>query len=209
MVGLQSIGFGFIFKVIKWLGLVAILGYIVILTWLAAQADLLQRDVIRPADAIVVFGARAYINGNINRCLAARVERAAELYHAGQAPYLLMSGGIDPEDGVSEADTMQMLAMRYGVPADRIWRERESTSTYANLKLSQPILQQMKAERVLLVSDRFHVARIHQLAQAQGYTQFQVVSADQSPCQTETILRLRATSREPLAIVKNALKGYF
>jgi uncharacterized SAM-binding protein YcdF (DUF218 family) len=191
-------------------GLLILVVYTGLIGWILHDVQQFQQRPLHTADLIMVFGAHVQANGQLNRCLAARVQRAAQLYHAGYAPYLLMSGGINPEDGLSEADTMQRLAIQAGVPASRILRERASHNTYENLKLSQPLLQQVHAKQIIMVSDWFHLPRINQMAQAQGYAQRQMVAAyADNPCWYNPQLRVRAVSREPLAIVKNVLKGYF
>lgn len=191
-------------------GVLTLALYTGLIGWIFYQVQQFQQRPLHTADLIMVFGAHVQANGQLNRCLAARVQRAAQLYHAGYAPYLLMSGGINPKDGLSEADTMQRLAIQAGVPAHRILRERASRNTYENLKLSQPLLQQVQAQQIIMVSDWFHLPRINQMAQAQGYTQRQMVAAyANNPCWYNPQLRVRAVSREPLAIVKNVLKGYF
>ncbi|HEX2948824.1 MAG TPA: hypothetical protein VHV83_04545 [Armatimonadota bacterium] len=48
-------------------------------------------DYRRPADVIVVFGARAYADGEPSTALADRVRTACMLYHAGYAPCLIFS----------------------------------------------------------------------------------------------------------------------
>lgn len=191
-------------------GLLVLMAYFCLIGWIIYQVKRFDQQPVHTADLIMVFGAHVQANGKLNRCLAARVQQAVRLYHAGYAPYLLMSGGINPEDGLSEADTMQRLAIQAGVPAARILRERASHNTYENLKLSQPLAQRIQAKQVIMVSDWFHLPRINQMAQAQGYMQRQMVAAyADNPCWYNPKLRARAVSREPLAIVKNVLKGYF
>lgn len=191
-------------------GLFALTIYACLIGWILYEVKQFQQRPLHTADLIMVFGAHVQANGQLNRCLAARVQQAVQLYHAGYAPYLLMSGGINPEDGLSEADTMQRLAIQAGVPANRILRERASRNTYENLKLSQPLIQRIHAKQVIMVSDWFHLPRINQMAQAQGYAQHQMVAAyADNPCWYNPQLRVRAVSREPLAITKNVLKGYF
>ena len=69
---------------------------------LAAIAVYGRRDEAREADAIVVLGAAQY-NGHPSPVLEARLEHALELYRAGRARTLIMTGGQAPGDTVSEA----------------------------------------------------------------------------------------------------------
>jgi hypothetical protein len=54
-------------------------------------------DYRRPADAVVVFGARTYKDGRLSDALEDRVRTACELYRIGLARRLVLSGG--PGDG--------------------------------------------------------------------------------------------------------------
>jgi hypothetical protein len=62
-----------------------------------------KTDYRRPADAIVVLGARAYADGRPSQALADRVRTACRLYHDGLARTLIFSGG--PGDGAGAADS--------------------------------------------------------------------------------------------------------
>ncbi len=86
-----------------------------------------------------------------------RVREAVRLYHEGVAPKLLMTGG--PFFDTSMADIMAKYAVSLGVPSENILIEEEALSTYTNATGSLPMLQDMGAKRILLVTSRFHTAR--------------------------------------------------
>ncbi len=71
-------------------------------------------------------------------------ERAADLYHQGFAPRVLMSGGLGNfTRGVfdqPEADLLAAVARDRGVPAEKILIENQSTNTGENVALSRKIL---------------------------------------------------------------------
>ena len=94
-----------------------------------------------------------------NPCVVARVDHAVSLYKNDYAPKILMSGGTDKEDNVNEAETMKKIAMEAGVTEADILMEKESTSTYENLALSQKILNKAGLNSVIIVSDPYHNAR--------------------------------------------------
>lgn len=99
------------------------------------------------ADVIVVLSG----------CTGERVREAVALYHDGVAPVLLMTGG--PFFDRSMADFMAEYAISLGVPSENILREKASVSTHTNATESLPILKDLDATRVLLVTSRFHTAR--------------------------------------------------
>jgi uncharacterized SAM-binding protein YcdF (DUF218 family) len=94
------------------------------------------------ADAIVVLGGG----------LAARPERAAELFKQGAAPKVVVSG-------VGDNDAYALVLMQHGVPQDAIVREGKSASTRENALFSIPLFRQMGAHRVIIVTSWYHSRR--------------------------------------------------
>lgn len=94
------------------------------------------------ADAMVVLGGGP----------DDRPQRAAALFKQGEAPKILVSGFGDCEENVQ-------LLEKYGVPANAITRESHSLSTFQNAMFSIPILRQMGAHRVIIVTSWFHSRR--------------------------------------------------
>lgn len=120
----------------------------------------------RPADAIVVFGARCYADGRPSRSLEDRVRTACRLYREGLAPLVVMSGG--PGDGpVHETEAMRDLAIGLGVPAAAIRLDAEGTST-------RETVRHTPAGRVLAVSHFYHLPRIQLAYRSAGRTAYTV-----------------------------------
>ena len=109
------------------------------------------------AGAIVVLGCRLDAEGGARERLRRRVARAVELYRAGVAPLLLLSGGGDRP--VAEAETMRELALAAGVPAGALLCEAASNNTVENALNSARLLGERDITRILLVSDRTHLPR--------------------------------------------------
>lgn len=108
----------------------------------AAEPLLLVRTSFEPADVIVVPG------GDGPR----RAWRAAEIYRAGAAPLVLVTGFGDCGD-------IRDLMVRDGVPADVIQVECAALSTWENATFSAPLLATMGARRAILVTSWFHSRR--------------------------------------------------
>lgn len=98
-------------------------------------------------------------NPKLNPCLVARVNHAVSLYKDHYAPKILMSGGTDEETNVNEAETMKKIATEAGVPEADVFMEKESTSTYENLALSQKIINENGFHNVIIVTDPYANAR--------------------------------------------------
>ena len=90
-----------------------------------------------------------------------RVYKAAELFRAGKAPYMIVTGGNQPwsESGVAEAELIRELLMEWGVPEDVIFLEGSSRNTRENALYSRNILNSISCEQPLLVTSAAHMPR--------------------------------------------------
>lgn len=140
--------------------LVALLYSVVIFVqvWRASRAD--SR---RPGDAIVVLGAAQY-DGRPSPVLAARLDHAIELWKAKIAPRIVVTGGKQPGDRFTEAAASAMYLHERGVPDTAILREVQGRSSWESLQAAARILRDRKLNRVTLVSDPYHDARIRDIA---------------------------------------------
>jgi len=126
-----------------------------------------------PADAVLVFGARAYSNGEPSDALEDRVLTAIELYQQGLAPRLIFSGG--PGDGRwSEPQVMRRLAMSKGVPDSAIILDEMGVTTDASIRNTAHILGDPAHRRVLAVSHAWHLPRIKLRSQREALTVYTV-----------------------------------
>lgn len=160
-------------------------------------------DYRRKADAIVVLGARANPDGTASEALSDRVRTAVELYRAGYAPTLVMSGGTDARGG-DEPRTMRRLAEEAGVPADAIVLDEAGVNTEATIANVKALSDAQHYSRVLAVSHYHHLPRIKLLAGRAGLACY-TVPADEGA----TLLRGTAwyVLRESLGLVFYALGG--
>ena len=116
-------------------------------------------DYRRPADVAVVFGARVYANGVMSDALKDRIRTACELYRAGLAKRLVLSGGRG--DGpVTEASAMRTYALAHGVDSSDIVIDDLGVNSEATVRDTMPMFQKWGARRVLVVSHFYHLPRI-------------------------------------------------
>ncbi len=115
------------------------------------------------ADVIVLLGGmtsgvipgtnRVDLSDSVDRLLFAR-----ELYLAGKAPLILLSGG-NAKEYEAEAVSMRKILVSLGVPATALLLEDGSRNTHQNAQFSLPILHSLKARRILLVTSAYHMRR--------------------------------------------------
>ncbi|HEX4792694.1 MAG TPA: YdcF family protein [Humisphaera sp.] len=152
-------------------------------------------DYRRPADAVVVFGARAYANGTPSGMLADRVATACELYRQGFVRTLIFSGG--PGDGpVDEPHAMRQLALQLGVPDQAIILDPDGLNTEATARNTLAIFDQIGARRILAVSHGYHLPRIKMTYQRVGIDVLTVPARER----TKIPSRSFAVSREVAAL---------
>ena len=127
-------------------------------------------DDLRPARAGLVLGsarlARNYVG---NPFFRHRIEAAARLFKAGKVEYLIVSGnqarGGRPRGGYDEPADMRDALIAEGVPADRIYRDYAGFRTLDSVLRAKEIFGQ---DRVIVVSQHFHLARALFLARTRG-----------------------------------------
>lgn len=124
-------------------------------------------DYRRPADAVVVLGARVCDDGRLSTSLEDRVRTAVELYEQGLVPTLVMSGGIGA-NGIDEADAMRRRAIDLGVPPDAILCDHTGMDTDATVRNTQAMFRAKGIDRVLAVSQFYHLPRIKLAYRAAG-----------------------------------------
>lgn len=125
-----------------------------------------REDVV--ADAIVVLGAPLSGLGGLTAIGHERVTHAAQLWHRGWAPRVVVCGGITGVAICSEAEAMAMALVGQGVPVTAISVESDSLTTAENARYSAALLRILAGQQgkpsghpltVWLVTQPFHSRR--------------------------------------------------
>lgn len=190
-----------LFRFLRWPALVLLLAW-------AGLAGLLdhfgQTDRARPADAIVVLGARVTPQGVPGDSLRGRTLAAAALYRRKLAPKLICTGGVGRYPP-AEARAAATLAEQQGVPAGDILLEERSTSTWENAQNAAAICREHGWRRVIVVSDPYHLWRARRdfaLAGIEAYpSPAKGVERNRRP-----LLRVIWASREALSVVRDVVE---
>lgn len=121
------------------------------------------------ADVIVILGAGLSETCKLNRSAIARTLKGSDLYLEGRAPWVLITGGVPANAPCAIADVMGQFAVRLGVPVSKLLIERVSTSTFENAAMSDPLLREIRARKLVLVTDRLHMLRSESMFRCLGY----------------------------------------
>ena len=148
---------------------------------LAQQVDALgQADPAAAPQAIVVLGSGTP-KGQPSPALRARLDTAHALAAAHPHAWVVVSGGVDFGETLSEGEVMGNYLRQQGLDPARILQEERSTSTQENLRFSLPVLQahgfNQQAHTLLLVTSDFHALRARLIARREGYSHIQSASA--------------------------------
>ena len=137
------------------------------------------------ADAAIVLGAAVW-RGQPSPVFRERINHAIELYQAGQVQSIIFTGGQGFGDDQAESEVARLYAIEQGIPAEVIYIETRSTTTYGNLVEADKVAEQQGIRCVLVVSDPLHMKRAVTMAQDLG------LEAHPSPTTTSRYRSLRA-----------------
>ena len=126
-----------------------------------------SRDDRGPADAILVLG-RELVDDLPTAVFRARLEQGERLLARGEAPRLIVSGGLTGKAAKSEAAAGRDYLLARGVRAEAVLIEDRSRHTLENLFNVRATLRAHGWSRILLVSDPLHLARAGALARGLG-----------------------------------------
>ncbi|GAA1714773.1 hypothetical protein GCM10009809_08670 [Isoptericola hypogeus] len=116
-------------------------------------------DAVEEADAILVLGAGLRADGTPSPYLQRRLNAAAELYHAGVAAAVVLSGDAHPlPDGSTydEPASMREWISDLGVPDDALTLDREGFDTTASCRRTAELTG---ARTAVVVTQDYHLRR--------------------------------------------------
>ncbi len=170
---------------------------------LVQQVNALSRaDNAAAPQAIVVLGSGTP-KGQPSPALRARLDTAHALAAAHPKAWVVVSGGVDFGETLSEGQVMGNYLREQGLAPARILQEERSTSTELNLQYSLPLLQAQGLgldSAVAVVTSDFHTLRAQRIARKIGYTRALAVAAP-----TPLYIRYNAWLREYFAMASSWL----
>ena len=123
-----------------------------------------QAAALSDVDCIIVLGCKVQPDGSLSHMLEDRLKRGIALYHRGAAPKLLMSGDHGREE-YDEVAAMKKAALAAGIPTEDVFMDHAGFSTYETVYRAKEIFG---AERVIIVTQEYHLYRALYIAEAFG-----------------------------------------
>ena len=112
-------------------------------------------------DCILVLGCQVWPGGAPSHMLEDRCRRGVELYHAGAAPVIIMSGDHGQWE-YDEVSAMKQYAVNSGVPSSNVFMDHAGFSTYDSIYRARDIFG---AKHILIVTQEYHMGRALYIAQ--------------------------------------------
>lgn len=152
------------------------------------------------ADYCIILGAQWKDTGP-SEVLRRRLDKALEYLEHSPDTKVIVTGGQGGNESIAEAAGMREYLMQAGIEEERILVEDRSTSTYQNLVFSSGLLDPAQ-DRVVIVTNNFHVFRAVSIAKKQGYGNVEGLAAG-TPLGSEANNLLR----EFMGVVKDFFVG--
>ncbi len=170
-------------------------------------------------DYVIVLGSSVKENAP-GKVLTRRLDKAVEYINENPGTTIIVSGGKDGFDPVTEASVMRDYLLEKGVPESSVIVEDQSLNTvenirYSNVKIAEA--EDKKAEerpghispdiyksgpRVGILTSNFHLYRALRIAARQGMDGAYGIAASCDP-----VLLAHLSVRDALAILKDRLAG--
>lgn len=155
-------------------------------------------------DAIVVLGAAQY-DGRPSPQLRARLDHVVTLWNLPVAPVVVVTGGKQSGDRFTEAEASRDYLVSRGLPVEVIVIESRGESTYQSLEAVRDEARVNQWQRVVLVSDPYHLKRAQLVAAELG------MAAEVSATRDGVVSgsgALRRNVREALGIMVGRITGF-
>ncbi len=123
-------------------------------------------------DCILVLGCGVYPDGTPSPMLSDRLRQAIELYKAGAAPKIIMSGDHGKKS-YDEVNIMRNYAIERGVPKEDIFMDHAGFSTYESMYRAKEIFC---VKSMITVTQKYHLYRALYIAESLGISALGVAS---------------------------------
>jgi uncharacterized SAM-binding protein YcdF (DUF218 family) len=194
-------------KKLRILGVLIFLSFLLIYTPIAIyiSSHMYDNNAVK-SDVAIVLGCKSFDGNQISQCIYSRVGKGAELYKNGVVKKLILSGGNDFPDNANEAEVMKTVALMQGVKDEDILLEKKATDSYENLLYSYNIAKENNLNKVILVTELYHLPRVNLLANKLGIAHTYAPATD-SECWSKYEYLSGCFMKEPLSMILNWVEG--
>lgn len=156
--------------------------------------------------AVIVLGAKT--NGDEpDAMLKNRLDKALSFLLEHKDTICVVAGGLNYKNDYSEAYVMQKYLTEHGVDSSRIIMEDESRDTFENITFSAKHINEnikaYKIDKMIIVSDGFHLWRAVMTADEQGFETYTLA------CDTSLAVLPTYWVRELFALTRDLLLDLF
>lgn len=186
---------------------------LVIVFWLvsAVQVWYYARPIAtvpKDVEAAIVLGAAAW-GERPSPVFRERINHAITLYQNGHVPVLIFTGGTSKAGFMTEAEVGRRFALKQGVAKEDILFENTSKDTYQNLSNVKSLMYSYNIEKVLIVSDPYHMARAVVMAQDLGIDAVYSPTPTSRYNESSRLSKLRFFLQESYALSVYRVMKYF
>ena len=161
--------------------LVPVIALAVVFAYLAhAVVHDAREQQLRPADAIVIFGAAEY-DGRPSPVFRARLDHGYDLFRKGLAPMVITTGGAAADPNYSEGGVGHDYLMHRGIPEMALIAETHASDTSESAQRVAVIMRANRMNTCIAVSDAYHVFRIRKMLEHEGLQVYVAPRADSKP----------------------------
>ncbi len=111
----------------------------------------------------VVLGAAVWSHNSPSPSLAARADKAVALYKKGIVNIIQLTGSNAPGE-MTEAEVADNYIKLSGIKSKDIWIENNTVSTAEQIRfIKDSVLTKKNIGKVIIVSDSYHLTRVHEI----------------------------------------------
>ena len=141
----------------------------------------------------------AQYNGRPSPVLKARLDHVVDLYGKGYAQSIITTGSYGPDPNYSEAHVSTQYLIQNGIDPAHIITEQGSGTTRDSIRAAAAHMQSRGWKTAVVVSDGFHLFRLHQIFEDEGIVPYTSPAPD-SPIEVAASQRFWYSLREVLLI---------
>ncbi len=160
--------------VVAILGVTSTLGVNAFVRYISSASFLTVEEAteLSDMDCILVLGCLVNSDGTPSDMLADRLTRGLELYEAGAAPKIIMSGDHGRTE-YDEVNAMKKFAIDANIPPEDVFMDHAGFSTYESMYRAKKIFG---VEKMIIVTQQFHLYRAVYIAKMFGIEAYGVSS---------------------------------